>query len=244
MYQALLTRRYLFSKIMPLFSAIAVALCTAMVLVTWSVMGGFLNQFIASGRSLIGDVALAWPHGGLPYYQDLLVKLRDDDAVEAATPTIESLAMISLPSGQRKAVELIGIDPEGFNKVTGFFDTLYWKPLDQPLPSDHDRRDIRLDPELKDDLAAAHAAGMAFKRIGEDSTEEVDAIVIGAMLAGANQMTRGRFLDPAFERMWNESVTIGVVPFSTRNVAVDFKYRRFPVANEFRAGMYQAEGSS
>jgi len=79
--------------------------------------------------------------------------------------------------------------------------------------------------------------------VGEGSAEPVDAVVLGAMLSGSNQMTRGRYLDPSFERMWEESVTIGVIPFSTRNVAVDFKYRRFPVANEFRAGMYQADAN-
>lgn len=243
MYQALLTRRYLVSKIMPLLSAIAVALCTAMVLVTWSVMGGFLNQLLASGRSLMGDVSIDWHYGGLPYYEDLLDRLRADESVDAATPTIETLAMISLPSGQRKAIELIGVDPEGYNRVTRFYDTLYWKPLDKPLPSDHKGGDIRLDPSLKEELTGVEKAGRTFLRRGENTTEPVDAIVMGAMLAGSNQMTRGRYLDPVYERMWTQSVTLGVVPFTDRNVAVDFKYRRFPVANEFRSGMFQADAN-
>ena len=54
MYQALLTRRYLTSKVMPLLAAVAVTLCTAMVLIVWSVMGGFLGMLVASGRTLIG----------------------------------------------------------------------------------------------------------------------------------------------------------------------------------------------
>ena len=58
MYQALLTRRYLFSKVMPLLSAAAVMLCTAMVIIVWSVMGGFLSMLLSSGKAMIGDVSL------------------------------------------------------------------------------------------------------------------------------------------------------------------------------------------
>ena len=60
-YQALLTRRYLFSKVMPLLAALAVMLCTAMVLIVWSVMGGFLTMLLASGRTLQSDVTITWP---------------------------------------------------------------------------------------------------------------------------------------------------------------------------------------
>ena len=67
MYQALLTRRYLTSKLMPLLSALAVTLCTAMVLTVWSVMGGFLNVLLDSGKTIIGDVAIdVAPPGGIP----------------------------------------------------------------------------------------------------------------------------------------------------------------------------------
>ena len=68
MYQSLLTRRYLTSKVMPLLASAAVMLCVAMELITWSVMGGFLNQLIESGRSLIGDVEISRPQTGFAHY--------------------------------------------------------------------------------------------------------------------------------------------------------------------------------
>ena len=67
-YQPLLTRRYLTSKLMPLLAVVAVALCAAMVLIVWSVMGGFLNNFLASGRQMIGDVTIANSGPGIPHY--------------------------------------------------------------------------------------------------------------------------------------------------------------------------------
>ncbi|MBL8963533.1 MAG: hypothetical protein JNK70_05635, partial [Phycisphaerae bacterium] len=72
MYQALLTRRYLTSKIMPLLASLAVVLCTAMVLIVWSVMGGFLVKLMNSGRALVGDVVVAWPNTGFAHYDDLI----------------------------------------------------------------------------------------------------------------------------------------------------------------------------
>ena len=73
-YQPLLTRRYLTSKLMPLLAVVAVALCTAMVLIVWSVMGGFLNNFLASGRQMIGDVTVAYSRG-IPHYEQLMEML-------------------------------------------------------------------------------------------------------------------------------------------------------------------------
>ena len=77
MYQSLLTRKYLFSKVMPLLAALAVALSVAMVVVVWSVMGGFLNMLLDQGRGLIGDVAVNYDigRGGVAYYDDLIERL-------------------------------------------------------------------------------------------------------------------------------------------------------------------------
>ena len=83
MYQLLLTKRYLFSKIMPLLAAMAVVLCTAMVLVVWSVMNGFLTMLIGSGRTMTGDVAIVWPNAGFGHYQELVSELEKDPQVAA-----------------------------------------------------------------------------------------------------------------------------------------------------------------
>ena len=73
MYQALLTRKYLTSKVMPLLSALAIALSTAMVLTVWSVMGGFLVLLLESGKTVIGDVAIdIQPPAGIAFYDELV----------------------------------------------------------------------------------------------------------------------------------------------------------------------------
>jgi lipoprotein-releasing system permease protein len=151
-YQALLTRRYLTSKVMPLLAAVAVTLCVAMELIVWSVMGGFLVMLVESGRTLIGDVSISPSHLGFAYYEDLITRLERDPDVAAACPLIESFGLVSLPqSNTPDTVVLKGIDPR-FAKVADWQNSLWWKPLDKPLPKDRKREDPRLAPENKDSL--------------------------------------------------------------------------------------------
>jgi len=242
-YQSLLTRRYLLSKIMPLLSSLAVAMCTFMVLVTWSVMGGFLNQLLASGRSLMGDVAISWKYGGIPHYEDLLTRLRADPDVAAATPVIETLALLSLPDGQPKVVTVLGVEPESYHAVTGFMDTLWWKPITEPLPTDKDGNDPRLDPTLRDRLARADAAGRSLEEINPATQAPEEAAVMGAMVGGMSGFTSEKYMVAEWGFMPDERVTISVLPLSSRNVAIGMRNRSYPVANEFRSGFFMCDAN-
>src|SRR5262249_6329665 len=135
-YQALLTRRYLTSKVMPLLASLAVVLCVAMVLIVWSVMGGFLVRLISQGRTLVGDVVVQWPNTGFAYYDELVKDLQADPDIAGATPVIESYGLLSLPSGHTHYVIVKGIEPVGYAKVTEYEQSLWWRPLDKPLPKD------------------------------------------------------------------------------------------------------------
>lgn len=176
MYQSLLTFRYLRTKVMPLLAALAVMLCTAMVLVVWSVMGGFLVSLLSMGRAMIGDVSIAFPVVGIPHYQQLLDDLEADPAIAAAAPTIESIGMLALETGEQRVVTLVGVDPERYHAVTDFFDRLWWTPITEPLPRDELRADPRLDnnreplvaPFITRLIGAAQSAGI--------STDSINAL--------------------------------------------------------------------
>lgn len=145
MYQALLNRRYLTSKIMPHLSIGAVALCVWMVLVTWSVMGGFLVMLLDLGRKMESDVSITWPTVGFAYYDDLIERLNADPMVEAAAPMIETFGLVSLPDNRVKGVSIRGVDAR-YAGVSAFKDSLWWRPIDRPLPKDTKGADPRLDP--------------------------------------------------------------------------------------------------
>ena len=143
MYQVLLTRRYLFSKVMPLLASLGVMLCSAVVLVTWSVMGGFLVMLINTGRTMAGDVVVRWPGTGIPHYEDLIKRLEAEASVEAAAPVIEAFGMISPPDGSTEGVVIRGVD-ERFAKVTRYSEIIWWRKPEAALPKDTERRDPRL----------------------------------------------------------------------------------------------------
>jgi lipoprotein-releasing system permease protein len=239
MYQALLTRRYLFSKIMPLLSAAAVMLCTAMVLVVWSVMGGFLVMLLAQGKSMIGDVSITWPVQGIPRYERLIEMIEKDPMVEAATPMIETLGLLGLPSTDTKPVTVLGVEPDGYHRVTGFFDRLWWRPLNEPLPRDTARLDPRLTmPEMTEWLAHGEKLSEPDAMTGL----ERPAIVLGIQVTGYNnRREREGFYSTLHYDMPRKDVTLSVLPLSKRGVAIDVAAIRFPVANEFRTGLYQSD---
>jgi lipoprotein-releasing system permease protein len=241
-YQALLTRRYLFSRVMPLLSALAVMLCTAMVLVVWSVMGGFLNLLLLSGKSMIGDVSINWPVAGIARYETLIERLEADPMVEAATPTIETLGLLSLPIGDTKTVQVIGIEPDGYNAVTGYFDRLWWKPLETPLPRDKDRTDIRL--KYTATMKQAEAAGRAMEERDPETGLLRPAITLGLEVSRPNnRRTPEGPIIPVYDFMPNTDVTLQVMPLSRRGVPIRPEARTFAVANEFRTGLYEADAN-
>ncbi len=244
MYQSLLTRRYLTHKVMPLLASFAVLLCVTTELIVWSVMGGFLNMLLDSGRMFMGDVAISWPNVGFPHYEDLTRRLKADPLIKGAAPTIETLGLMSLPlGGQVETVLVKGIDPDSFDEVTGFRDTLYWVPQDKPAKADKEEQDPRLNPEYATKLKdfARHGRAMTFD--DPETGQTVPAIVLGAELTGYNRRMPGGYLDPLYF-LPGQKVTLNVVPLDKRGRLIEMASARIPVANEFRTKFYDADANA
>lgn len=246
---------------MPLLAVVAVALCTAMVLIVWSVMGGFLNSFLASGRQMIGDVTIASGQG-IPYYESLIEDLERHPDIERATPVIETLGLVSLPLGDSRDVIVVGIDPEGYHAVTGFHDRLYWRNRE---PDDKDRaRQLERERRLQDpqdtlvDLPPQDYRLLlpeGFEVFGEQLlVGDPDApagegwrpaAVMGMRVSPYNRASDQGFFFPeqvsAF--MPDRSITLRVVPLNRRGgfTTAGTVDREFPVANEFVSGLFQVD---
>jgi len=264
MYQALLTRRYLFSKVMPLLAALAVTLCTAMVLIVWSVMGGFLNMLLSSGRAMIGDVSITYPAelGGIPNYQLVIEELLKQPEVDAATPTLETYALLGLPDGDKRFVILIGIEPDGYDAVTGYFDRIYWRPLEgeelerarrieQQLREAWDAGEPERAAALEDQLDRRVEIapddqlliwGKAMRRPSMTGDPNIirPAVVPGVMVSQYNRRTRAGHLDPRYF-LPNRDISLTVLAFSRRGTTIGAETRTLPVANEFESGLFDAD---
>ncbi|MFW6032733.1 MAG: ABC transporter permease, partial [Phycisphaeraceae bacterium] len=147
MYKLLLILKYLRRKLAPMFAALAVTICTFMVIVVISVMGGFLDLLRSSVQQLSGDVIVtADSLTGFPDYEDLIEQLEATGEVAAATPTLESYGLLKL-GRINKPVQLMGIRPESYAEVVQYRDSLHW--------SDQEKRYLSEGSEVEVDLREA-----------------------------------------------------------------------------------------
>src|ERR1051326_9180170 len=135
MYKLHLILKYLRKRRIAWVSLIAVTLCTAMVLVVISVMGGWLRMFRKSFHGLSGDVIVhADSMTGFPYYQEIIDAVQKLPEVEAAIPTIRTYGLINIDNQIRDGVQVIGFPIERVGLVNDFPKSLYrqyQKPLDE-----------------------------------------------------------------------------------------------------------------
>jgi lipoprotein-releasing system permease protein len=158
-------------------------------------------------------------------------------------------------------VQIKGVDPR-FAKVTNYAESIWWKPLDKPLPKDKERRDPRLEPNFKHAFEQFQQDALRFQEPDPEHGDRLTpAIVLGIELGGFSiRDEKGRgYYRPAgtvFKRMPNgefepvpgflplQGVTVTVLPLTekTRDLGVVQQY--LPVANEYRTGLYESDRSS
>jgi len=144
-----------------------------------------------------------------------------------------------LPDGAPQIWRLIGVDGPSYDAVTNYRDTLWWRPLDTPLPKDHDREDPRLgmsDQYFKDGLTLTERDPVTGK--------EGPAVVPGLWATGYNKHDPRGWTIPRFRFMPDSDVTISVLTISQRGAAIDVVARRFPIANEFQTGLYEVDANT
>lgn len=126
MYKLHLILKYLRRRRIAWVALIAVMLCTAMVLVVISVMGGWLRMFRASFQGLSGDIVIRGEsRTGFPFYEEMIAELEKLPEVEAAAPLIETYGLVNIDNRIRQAVRVIGLPMDRIGRVNGFWDSLY-----------------------------------------------------------------------------------------------------------------------
>jgi lipoprotein-releasing system permease protein len=124
MYKLFLCLRYLRKRRIAFFAIAAVWLCTAMVLIVVSVMGGFLDMVKARSRGLLGDLVME--NGalqGFPYYQEFIDEIKKEmpQQIEEATPVIVNYGLLRFPSSNiTKPVQVVGIRLDETCRVNDF----------------------------------------------------------------------------------------------------------------------------
>lgn len=241
---------------MPLLAALAVTLCTAMVLITWSVMGGFLEMLVGSGRTLIGDVSIEWPNIGFRHYDDLVARLEEDDSMVAgAAPVIDTFGVLTFSDDKTLTIKVRGVEPETFARVTTFADTIWWRPIDKPMPGDKHAEDWRLDNH--DFFEQFLQDGLTLTEVDPDTGQQRPAVVLGIELSGRSARQPGGWYralggveklpsgqtQVSTDFFPQTSITLNVLPLDSKGHNIDFEAREFPVANEFHTGFFEVDNT-
>ena len=245
MYHALLANRYLTSRVIPMVAVGAVALCVALVIIVVSVMTGFLDMVRSSGRTLMGDVIVAYPVNGIPHYERLIARIEALPEAKAATPVVDGWGLLRMPYpvGRRKdtkSVQFWAIEPAGFARVTGYDDTLYWRPPTDEVSETDFRRELPsevLEPVLEDG------------RTLRDNRSGKPGIVLGVHVSIANERQSDGTIRPIGRQrgdswwMPQYQVTLTAQPTAGGTMLTQPKSVIFPVVNEFFSGVYLIDES-
>ena len=234
MYKLTLILKYLRRKLGPMFAALAVMLCTAMVIIVISVMGGFLDMLENSVRQLDGDVSvISRSLTGFAHYEDLQAKLDALPEVEAASPVISTFGMVNIRE-QTIGVNILGIEPESYAKIARYKDTLRWSAKDMI-----DRFNLT-DAELSTgrSMIDLKAQGMTLKPVGVD----MPGMVIGIEVNPWNFRDDKGHYDFRNSAVRDE-VTLTVLPLTERGAPAEIgpRYIKAVVVNEFKSGLYEID---
>lgn len=256
MYKLLLIHRYLRRKLAPLFAAVAVALCTAMLIVVISVMGGFLDMMKDTAKKLTGDVVIqSGSLSGFEGYEELIERLEADEAVALATPTIEAPALIKI-ADQSNPIQVIGIRPGDYARIVEYEDTLLWTGDDfaDILPKG------RLAPEVIEEFRGQtdlHQAGMTltqpygYERAFFPRSVDGQPRPAGVLGVAANPYQRrdrnGKYhfedsiTNIFITRDIANPVSLSFLSFSPDGEVLDAKGVTLPIVNEFQSGYHEMD---
>lgn len=242
MYKLTLILKYLRRKLGPMFAALAVMLCTAMVIIVISVMGGFLDLLQTSAKQLTGEVSVqARSMTGFAHYEELMERIASLDEVEVATPVVSTFGMINL-DGHTIGVNIMGIEPEGFSRIVRYKDTLMWSSEDMLKAHGVEAggtEGVPVPPSF--DL---EAMSMTLEPAGYLEELGQPGVVIGIEVNPYQYRdTEGQYSFNNSAR--HQSAALTVLPLTERGAPAELgpSYTNAIVLNEFKSGLYEIDKS-
>lgn len=248
MYLLALIFAYLRRQLAPLLAALAVTLCTAMVIIVISVMGGFLTELKRAAHAITGDLVIEAynPYGGFSGYEGLIEALEEDEIVASATPSIRWFGLLNL-GGVFKPVQVQGVDFPAFDEVVGLEERLVWSEeevqqrreelasygfYEPPAPAGLGGA---LDPPFPTDPGPATA----------DAPAPVAGAITGVEVHGGNRRDDAGVY--GFGTSWvGREFTLTLVPLNERGTPGSYEPVRVPlaVANDFKSGLYEVDSGT
>jgi len=215
MLKLFLWLRYLRKKKIVFLSIAAVTLSVSLLIVVASLFTGFINTFEKAAVETVGDVILI-PPMALEKYPLLIEQLEQTNSVKAATAMISGYGLLHMGRGNVRAVEVLGIEPAGREKVTGFAKFLRIQGKTTGAPSFK----VPGSPE-----ETGGFVGIGVLSEPDEQTDEYDYDVAEKMLGQSVVLTTGT--------VTGQDNDDGKRPIFKRQVA------KFPFADIIETGVYQ-----
>lgn len=252
MYKLLLILKYLGRKITPMVAALAVTLCTAMVIIVIGIMGGFLELMRHSAKKLTGEVMIRGGMSGFPHHAAILEGLQTLPQVEGVSAIIRAYGLIKL-HGHVSPVEVLGIDSHNLDTVTGHRATLYWS--DQHL---RERLERQLAPIASEQRKQFDAQGQALLDLHLHRSMNFDpppawqpadspalpGIVLGIEVNPYNTRDeQGQYSLDIYNHSLSAEIVLTVLRVDQQGAPSNPAYQLFIVVNEFKSGLYEIDAN-
>ncbi|MEM1097997.1 MAG: FtsX-like permease family protein [Planctomycetota bacterium] len=246
MYKTLLISKYLRRKLAPLFAALAVMLCTAMVIIVISVMGGFLDTLRESARSITGDLVVesAFRLRGFEHYDGLIERLEAMDQVAAATPAIRTMGLVNFAGGP-VPLTVLGIDFAGMDEVIGLADRALWSP--EQLEGEAEAADRMVEDGFERFAELAELLRTYLPVEPEPAEGEVGVPAAWSGVEVYPWLNRRDDGSYAFEDAYvGRPFTLTVVPLNEAGTLGSIQPARkdFVVVNDFKSGLHDVDSST
>lgn len=252
MYKLLLILKYLGRKIAPMLAALAVTLCTMMVIVVISVMGGFLDLLRTSLHSVSGDVSVGSALG-VVHYEQLADQLEALPEVQAAAPIIETFGLINL-RGNSIPVRILGIKPKELERVRPYRESLHWDTQEyvdrlarqyRPIgkPTDEELAVMEQQRQEWAEFYDLTEWGMTFEApdLWQMDPEAPRRGAVIGIEVNPHHLRDDQGEYSLHNAALGEEITVMVAPLSERGVLTEPAYTKLVVVNESKSGVYEID---
>ena len=256
MYKLHLILKYLRKRRIAWVSLIAVMLCTTMVLVVISVMGGWLRMFEENFRRVTGDLVISSPDAGLRgfgYYQRIIDEATKLPEVSAAIPVIQAYGLLNINNQKSEGVQVVGYPIEQIGQVNEFPKSLYWQyqryveAANAPGVSSEDRQNL-----LRQAEASAKNATFAYTPLRGPELERLKeqranwpGMVIGSGLLEIRKDRKGKMVG---RDLWKYSLPVTLILFDVEAKSFEdgasISRRAYWIADDSHTGAWQYDGTS
>jgi lipoprotein-releasing system permease protein len=259
MYKLHLILKYLRKRRIAWVSLIAVMLCTAMVLVVISVMGGWLRMFRESFKGVSGDVLVeSRTLSGFPYYQEMIDRIDKLPGVEASAPILRTFGLVKVGPLDPQGVQVVGYPIEKIGRVNNFPQSLYRQYYGILEARERLKSGEKLSDEKREELEALAKQDIkppSFNQfLSPDQYElaNVDertdpktnpGMIVGVGVVGIHKDPHGTYTTDRFSRMYRIPSSLTVMDMNGKGPITEQRARTtgYWIVDDSRTKVYQVD---